>query len=120
MPLFDDRALGALERGMDGMWLKQQIASHNIANVETPGYKAKHVEFKEVLKKTEDGGEPVKEYRTVVSVDEATQARADGNNVQVESEELELWKTYVEYSTLTSRMSKKFSSLRYVINNAGK
>ena len=47
-------------------------------------------------------------------------ARADGNNVQVESEELELWKTYVEYSTLTSRMSKKFSSLRYVINNAGK
>ena len=37
MPLFDDRALGALERGMDGMWLKQQIASHNIANVETSG-----------------------------------------------------------------------------------
>lgn len=53
-------------------------------------------------------------------MDESTQARADGNNVQVESEELELWKTYVEYSTLTSRMSKKFSSLRYVINNAGK
>ena len=46
MPLFDDRALGALERGMDGMWLKQQIASHNIANVETPGYKAKKVEFR--------------------------------------------------------------------------
>ena len=49
MPLFDDRALGALERGMDGMWLKQQIASHNIANVETPGYKAKKVEFRDVL-----------------------------------------------------------------------
>ena len=40
MPLFDDRAVGALERGMDAMWLKQQVASHNIANVETPGYKA--------------------------------------------------------------------------------
>ena len=52
MPLFDDRALGALERGMDGMWLKQQIASHNIANVETPGYKAKKVEFRDVLYET--------------------------------------------------------------------
>ena len=55
MPLFDDRALGALERGMDGMWLKQQIASHNIANVETPGYKAKKVEFRDVLYETAQG-----------------------------------------------------------------
>ncbi|MFQ9637905.1 MAG: hypothetical protein ACLR0F_14820 [Eisenbergiella sp.] len=39
---------------------------------------------------------------------------------KVEAEELSLWKTYVEYSTLTSRMAKKFSTLRYVINNAGK
>ena len=37
MPLFDDRAVGALERGMGGMWLKEQIARHNIANGETPG-----------------------------------------------------------------------------------
>ena len=59
MPLFDDRALGALERGMDGMWLKQQIASHNIANVETPGYKAKKVEFRDVLYETAQGTERI-------------------------------------------------------------
>ena len=62
MPLFDDRALGALERGMDGMWLKQQIASHNIANVETPGYKAKKVEFRDVLYETAQGTEKRKNW----------------------------------------------------------
>ena len=32
----------ALSSGMDALWQKQQVISHNIANVETPGYKAKH------------------------------------------------------------------------------
>ena len=73
MPLFDDRALGALERGMDGMWLKQQIASHNIANVETPGYKAKKVEFRDVLYETAQGTERIS--KPVVEEDGNTQAR---------------------------------------------
>ena len=77
MPLFDDRALGALERGMDGMWLKQQIASHNIANVETPGYKAKKVEFRDVLYETAQGTERIS--KPVVEEDGNTQARPDGN-----------------------------------------
>ena len=104
MAFWEDPSVKALSSGMDALWQKQQVISHNIANVETPGYKAKHVEFKEVLKKTEDGGEPVKEYRTVVSVDEATQARADGNNVRVESGERDLWKSCEEYCTLSSSL----------------
>ena len=118
MPLFDDRAVGALERGMDAMWLKQQVASHNIANVETPGYKAKKVEFKDVLRDTAQG--PERLAKPVVEEDRDTQARPDGNNVQVEKEELELWKSYTQYSALTMRMSGKLSTLRYVINNTGK
>ena len=46
MPLFEDAAFRALQSGLDAMWLKQQVASHNIANVETPDFKAKKVEFK--------------------------------------------------------------------------
>ena len=118
MPLFDDRAVGALERGMDAMWLKQQVSSHNIANVETPGFKAKKVEFKDVLRETEQGVERI--AKPVVEEDAATQARPDGNNVQVEKEELELWKAYTQYSALTGRVSGKLSTLRYVINNTGK
>ncbi len=118
MPLFEDAAFRALQSGLDAVWMKQQIASHNIANVETPGFKAKTVEFKQVLKEAQDGTGPV--YKAVVGEDDVTEARPDGNNVQVEKEELELWKAYTEYSALTSRMAGKLSTLRYVINNTGK
>ena len=109
MPLFEDAAFRALQSGLDAMWLKQQVASHNIANVETPDFKAK---------KVADGNGPV--YQAVVGTDNDTEARPDGNNVQVEKEELDLWKAYTEYSAMTSRMSGKLSTLRYVINNTGK
>ena len=46
MPLFEDAAFRALQSGLDAMWLKQQVAGHNIANVETPGFKAKKAVFK--------------------------------------------------------------------------
>ena len=52
--------------------------------------------------------------------DDTPSARPDGNNVQLEKEELELWKAYTEYAAMTSRMSGKLSTLRYVINNTGK
>lgn len=118
MALFEDAAFRALQNGLDAAWLKQQVASHNIANVETPDYKAKRVEFKQVLKAAEDGGAPG--YQAVVRSDEDTMARPDGNNVQVEREELNLWKAYTEYAAMTTRMSGKLSTLRYVINNTGK
>ena len=118
MPLFEDAAFRALQSGLDAMWLKQQVASHNTANVETPDFKAKKVEFKQVLKEAADGNGPV--YQAVVGTDNDTEARPDGNNVQVEKEELDLWKAYTEYSAMTSRMSGKLSTLRYVINNTGK
>lgn len=45
MAFWEDPSVKALSSGMDALWQKQQVISHNIANVETPGYKAKHVEL---------------------------------------------------------------------------
>lgn len=118
MSMFQDSAFVSLQNGLDAMWLKQQVASHNLANVETPGYKAKKVEFKKVLDKEKAAKTGAME--AVVTTDEETAARPDGNNVQVENEELEMWKAYNQYSALTSRVSGKLSTLRYVINNTGK
>ena len=118
--MFEDAAFRALSGGLDAMWQKQQVAGHTLANVETPGYKAKKVQFEQVLRESEEKGSPVTEYKTVVSTDEETEARPDGNNVQVEKEELELWQSYLQYSALTTRMSGRLSTLKYVINNTAK
>ena len=118
MPLFDDRALGALSSN-NGIFRPPYLIPYgSCAPVYPPGFKAKKVEFKDVLRETEQGVERI--AKPVVEEDAATQARPDGNNVQVEKEELELWKAYSQYSALTMRMSGKLTTLRYVINNTGK
>ena len=50
MGLFDSAAFKITEQGLDAAWYKQQVISHNIANVSTPDYKAKTVNFGLVLK----------------------------------------------------------------------
>ncbi len=120
MALFEDPSIRALRDALDQTWMDQQVRSHNMANVETPGFKAKKLDFKRVLRESGETGKPSVEYKPVISEDNTTEARPDGNNVQVETEELEMWKDYMKYSALTSRISGKMSTLRYVINNTGK
>ena len=33
MAMFNDSSFISLQNGLDAMWLKQQVASHNLANV---------------------------------------------------------------------------------------
>ncbi len=42
--------INLLEKGMDASWLKNKVIANNIANVDTPGFKASHVEFESVFK----------------------------------------------------------------------
>ena len=44
-----------LHRALDASNLRQETVSSNIANVNTPGYKAKRVEFESLLKDAMDG-----------------------------------------------------------------
>lgn len=116
---YKDASFKAMQAGLDALWMKQKVISDNIANYETPGYKAKSVTFKEVLRKTSDGKEtPV--LQATITTDTQSTARPDGNNVSMEKESLELWRTYAQYSYLTQKISGRFESLRYVINQAFK
>ncbi len=120
MLLFESESYQALKNGLDAAWMKQKVHSNNIANSETPGYKTKSVDFKKVLSKAEEGQTAKWGYKAVVSTDDSTSSRQDGNNVNVDSEELELWQSYAQYSALSQRISGKLSNLRYVIDNTAK
>src|SRR5690554_76657 len=39
-----------LHRSLDGVAMRQRVTAHNIANVDTPGYKRYRLEFESVLK----------------------------------------------------------------------
>ncbi|MGL5978955.1 MAG: flagellar basal body rod protein FlgB [Erysipelotrichaceae bacterium] len=120
--MFDSKSMKIMESGLDALWVRQKAISNNIANYETPGYKAKRVSFEEILASRTQNSQlsNIKGVKMSVSEDPSTSERLDGNNVDMEQEQLELWETYAQYSYLSNQISNQFSNLRYVINNTGK
>lgn len=47
--LFDTYQTQAAEAGLDALWLRSKVISNNLANAETPGFKASSVGFDQVL-----------------------------------------------------------------------
>lgn len=118
--ILDRLANQAMESGMDAIWMKMRAHADNIANYSTPGYKAKKVDFQEVFESLSENQSGKMVLRATVSSDENTEARIDGNNVNMEYEQLELWKTQAQYSALTSKINSDYTNLRTVINTFSK
>jgi len=118
---FQNSSFKTLEAGVNATWLQQQVHQHNIANYETPGYKAKAVVFSDMLARTR--GAEGKRYggsgARVVTSDDTT-IRPDGNNVDLDLESLTLYKSYVHYSMLLDKIKSELNNHSYVVNNAPK
>lgn len=117
--LFDSVSSQRMEKSLDALWLKTRIISNNIANYETPGYKAREVSFEEVLSGARENGEQkVVGFKTTVKTNEDTSLRPDGNNVNMDKEQMEIWRAYAQYSYLSQKISGQYNNLRYVIKQS--
>ena len=115
---FNSSGLSNLEAGVDLAWAKQQLHSQNISNVETPGYKSKQMEFSKVLENAENGGRDGNLRVTAkITSDENSSVLPNGNNVDFDKENVELYKSYVQYSMLIDKISGKFTNYSYVLNS---
>lgn len=126
-----------LERALDGSWLKNEIISKNIANVDTPGYTRQDVNFENYLKAamskdtikgiitdprhipingTSDDKESVSDISFNITNDYSTASlRSDGNNVDIDKEMAEVAKNQILYSAYTSLINGNFNKLRSAI-----
>lgn len=130
----DTAAIVALEKSLRGLSLRQQVISNNLANVNTPGFKASKVTFEDELQKVlaEDDADQHVLARThpkhfgieEPSLDavqpqvhelERTTLRADGNNVDLEVELANLAETVIRYQASTAALSRKFALLRSIV-----
>lgn len=113
-----------MEKGLNSAWLKYQVASQNLSNYETPGYKARKVDFRQVLRECDSplhGGQPVYDsYKAYVTYDERTEARVDGNNVSQENEQMELWRAQAQYTGLMWKTQSYYNTLRDVMTTFAK
>lgn len=141
--IFDNFTTQASQASLDALWLKAQVITNNLANADTPGYKAQNVSFSQTLsnasrrqaiatgtqavsahqKATTPSAAHVRQaagnggngaFTTRVHTNDDTSVRVDGNNVQLEKEQNELWKTYSQYSYLLDRVAGHYNT----INNA--
>ncbi|NMA80300.1 MAG: flagellar basal body rod protein FlgB [Clostridiales bacterium] len=117
MALYNTTSFRITDQALDALWLRQKTISQNLANSDTPGYKAKHVKFSGVLvdkmnaSKTKSGKKEL-HLKTDIIVDETTNQRFDENNVDVEQQQLELARAQIQYDTLIEKMTGQFSALR--------
>lgn len=115
---FDNVSAQAMQKSLDALWLRTKAISHNISNYETPGYKAKEVSFEQVLNGVDQNGKQKVAFRTRVTEDASTTLRPDGNNVNMDKEQQELWRAQAQYSYLVNKVSGQYNNLRYVIKSA--
>lgn len=111
---FRNNTFISLSKALDALSLRHEILADNIANVNTPGFKARRVQFEDELKAALSRGDPAS-MRPVIEEDEL-RVRADGNSVDIDLEMAKLAETTILYSALSRLISGKFGSLKSVIS----
>ena len=128
--LLGDRAIRTLRYALDGLSLRQQAIADNVANLNTPGYKAARVSFEQQLQEELKRGGPmapappspgsspaVDQPRVTVTRDQRRTMRLDGNNVDIDWEMAKLAETVINYNTVSELVSLKLAILKNVISS---
>ena len=127
------RSIDLLQREMDVTSLRYQVTANNLANSEVPNFKRSTVNFESELKRAFESEEKAKngfkfsvsderhiqinvpyDYREVQPrrvVDYVSTAKANGNNVDAETEANNILQIQMQYRMLTQLTSFEFDQL---------
>ncbi|NRD79404.1 flagellar basal body rod protein FlgB [Bacillus sp. BRMEA1] len=124
--------INLLQSALNAASLRQSVITNNIANAETPGYKAKQVVFEDILKqhlnnqtsnfvgKTTDPRHfPIGDSSDLpapqVVEDDSTVMQNNGNNVDVDQEMTNMAKNALWFNSLSKQMNNQFQQLSIAI-----
>jgi flagellar basal-body rod protein FlgB len=130
--MLDDPTLNAMGQYMTRLSKRQQLVSSNLANIDTPGYKAKDISFHATMEELiASQTVPMKATRPehnsldrlqfaplepeVFEVPGLTE-RGDGNNIDLDKEMLKLGETSFGYSVMSQLLRTKFRTIATSIN----
>lgn len=119
--------IDVLGKAADASWIRNEVINNNIANSDTPGYKRQDVQFDDILareirtaqgKDLDDAVSRVnmRKISGRIYTDSVNYSyRIDGNNVDVDTENVELVSNQIKYYALIESVSQEFSRLKSVI-----
>ncbi len=128
MAISFDKALGNIPRDLSLYGQRSSVLASNIANADTPGYKARDIDFRSVLAKA--GGQQLSLKTTQGAHLSGTssslsgakllyrtpnQPSIDGNTVNSQVETTEFTKNAMHYQSTLTFLNGKFKGLRLAI-----
>ncbi len=123
--------VNVLKKAADASWKRNEVIANNIANVDTPGYKRKDIQFEGYLRRElmRDGyGSDIDLNKRVANVDlnrlgtrvytdqSDLSYRLDENNVDINTENANLAENQIRYYTLLNSMTQEFSRIKSVLS----
>lgn len=121
-----DQTMNALENSLNYATTKNNTISNNIANIDTPNYKAQDVSFQSLLQKETNNlqlkntnerhlqrtMDPSSHY---IKRKTGTTFNHNGNNVDIDKEMADLAENQIFHRSLIDRMNGKFQIIQNVV-----
>ncbi len=136
------KAYSLLEQGMNARALRQKLIASNIANIDTPNYKARDIDFESALaqkaqeiygsndaqqlqmaktnKADLSGYKATDTAKSTIYLRDGHTQRNDGNTVDLDIETTELGKNTVMFNALTAALKKDSAIFKSVIDASSK
>ncbi|OPY83723.1 MAG: Flagellar basal body rod protein FlgB [Syntrophorhabdus sp. PtaU1.Bin153] len=106
--------IDVVEKALDLRARYHKVLAGNIANVETPNYKEKDIDFQKEMGRNVGGG------LTSVEIKESTDGDVigsiDGNTVNMENQIVKLTENSMFFTSLVQVIGKKLSMMKYAIS----
>ncbi len=122
-------SVNEMKKGLNASWLRNEVTTNNIANADTPNFKASKVNFEDLYRAEIEGTGMLKATKTnsghidfqgidgeaQIVQDNDTTMRMDGNNVDIDSEMATLAQNQIYYNLLIQKTNKQLARLRLAI-----
>lgn len=119
--------INILDKAADASWTREGLLANNIANVDTPGYKRQDIDFSSVLRNELSNYKymnldqkvdavNLRKLNPTVYTDHGNYSyRLDKNNIDIDTEQVELASEQIKYQALTQSITSEFQRLQSVI-----
>lgn len=132
-----DKTTDALAASLNFRSLRHNVTAANLANAETPGYKAKVMDFEDALARAIDleglnkannlegdnlalGSGSISRAKADIYDNPEGNVTNDGNTVDMEREMSTLQENSILYKAALQLINKKLGSLRYAVTEGGR
>ena len=122
--------INILDKAADASWKRETLIANNIANVDTPGYKRQDIDFQTALRNEisrfkysnldqKIQNVDLRRLNPDVYTDSANYSyRLDGNNVDIDTEQVELASNQLYYNAMTDSMKQNFNRIKSALTTS--